>query len=90
MNIQKKLPVEMANEICDLFDNLGFTSEKLVDTNDLIDQVTEIIENGTNHINEIIIGLKGEPLKIPNITVVESECGCFNLPPDPYERQPGE
>ena len=86
MNFQKKSSIEIAKEICDLFDELGFTSEYPVDSNELCGKIVQIIEDGNNILHE----LKGEPLELQNVNLMESECGCCNLTPDPFERQPGE
>ena len=90
MNIQKKSPIEIASEICDLFDEHGFTSDKQVDTNVLINKIAEIIENGTNPIYELVSGVKGEPFPVQSVNITNVPCVCCNLPTDPFERQPGE
>jgi len=90
MYTQKKSSIEIADEICDLFDSYGFSSETPVDSDELISKIAEIIEDGINPISELVSGLKGKTLEIPNITV-EHECGCSNLHYNPLdERQPGE
>ena len=89
MNFQKNSPIEIANEICELFDSYGFTSETPVDTSELLGKIASIIEDGTSHLNVLIDGLEGELLKLPNINT-ETECGCVNLPPDPLKIQTGE
>jgi hypothetical protein len=90
MNTQKKSSIEIANEICDLFDSYGFSSETPVDPDELINEISEIIDNGINPINELVSGLKGKTLEITNITV-EPECGCSNLHYNPLdEKQIGE
>ena len=29
-------------------------------------------------------------MNIQNVNLMEPECGCCNIPPNPFERQPGE
>lgn len=84
MNIQRKTLTEIADEICDLFDNLGFTSENPIDNNYIIGEIVKIIEEGYNCLNE---EPNGGPFEIPNINWgIKYECGCENLPANPLEK----
>lgn len=78
MNIQKKSPTEMANEICELFDSYGFTSEIPVDSNEIIGKIAGIIEDGVSNIQFIMKESDGELIGNLNTTNLD------------FERQPGE
>jgi hypothetical protein len=82
MNTPKfELEVEQAAEdICNLMDQLGFSSENRISPNDLKQMIVGIIQENLNSVPLIVVGTKGVPFQTDpqeeKISENQLECGC--------------